>query len=392
MEGVRNEIVPCRRVSSGEGEWFFGYYDNPAWGADDRQHLCTRAPFWLRLPSADDQAELGVLDLSSGAYRNIATTTAWNFQQGAMLQWHPTRPDREVIYNVRVEAGYRCAVTDVATGATRYLDAALATVDPLGRFGIGINFDRMFHFRPGYGYAGGTGAKMDEYHPADDGVWRVDLQSGRSSLILSLEQIWQFCGGHFGGREQKIVINHITCNTRGSRFVFLVRNFPSAEVPRWHTAILTAGSDGKDLRLLADFGYASHYHWRDERVVAFHCDGPEGPHLYEIDDQTGARTVLDRGFFLRDGHCSYSPDRAWMLYDSYPDAEGFRHLHLYSLRARRGMLLGSYHSAPACTGDFRCDLHPRWNRAGTVISFDGTHEGSRQIYTMETGPAMAKLR
>ena len=33
--------------------------------------------------------------------------------------------------------------------------------------------------------------------------------------------------------------------------------------------------------------------------------------------------------------------------------------------------------------DTRCDLHPRWNRAGNKICFDSVFEGHRGLYTVE---------
>ena len=36
----------------------------------------------------------------------------------------------------------------------------------------------------------------------------------------------------------------------------------------------------------------------------------------------------------------------------------------------------------ACT-DVRCDLHPRWNRSGTAITFDSVHEGFRGVYEIQ---------
>ena len=37
--------------------------------------------------------------------------------------------------------------------------------------------------------------------------------------------------------------------------------------------------------------------------------------------------------------------------------------------------------------DVRCDLHPRWNRHDRWIAFDSVHEGSRQVYALDAGPA-----
>lgn len=113
--------------------------------------------------------------------------------------------------------------------------------------------------------------------------------------------------------------------------------------------------------------------------------GPEGRQLYLYQDRetAGLPEVIDRQFFLQDGHCSYSPDRQWILYDSYPDSEQFRHLYLYDLTQSKGMRLGSYFSPSVSITDIRCDLHPRWNRSGTAISFDCMHEGRREIRYMD---------
>jgi Tol biopolymer transport system component len=103
----------------------------------------------------------------------------------------------------------------------------------------------------------------------------------------------------------------------------------------------------------------------------------------EVEGQVPEPVVLDGRYFLRDGHCSYSPDRNWMLYDSYPDQNRLRHLYVYDLREKRGITLGSYYSPPEIDGDIRCDLHPRWIRAGTAITFDSVHEGQRHVYRMD---------
>ena len=40
------------------------------------------------MPGPDDEVELGVIALDSpGEFKPFARTRAWNFQQGAMLQW-----------------------------------------------------------------------------------------------------------------------------------------------------------------------------------------------------------------------------------------------------------------------------------------------------------------
>ena len=80
------------------GQYFFGYYDNRAFHPDGKLHLCHRVPFMDRLPTGEDECELGSLDMDTGVFSPVALTRSWNFQQGAMLQWNPVNPD-EIIYN-----------------------------------------------------------------------------------------------------------------------------------------------------------------------------------------------------------------------------------------------------------------------------------------------------
>ncbi|MDR6550819.1 hypothetical protein [Paenibacillus qinlingensis] len=385
MDRIKDEVLQAERITKQDGHYFFGYYDTPAWSGNDRYHLCHRVAFCNRLPHAKDQAELGYIDLSNNSFTVIAETTAWNFQQGSMLQWHPVYPQDTVIYNARNGSNYEGVVLNLTTGKSYSLERPVANVDPTGRYAVSINFPRMYDFRPGYGYAGEADPYANVLHPHDDGIYLIDLQSGKSQLTISLQEIWKFTKSYFQGEDRKILINHITFNTDGSRLIALVRCFPDTD-KIWKTAIVTMNRDGSDVFLLADYGYASHYHWRDREHLVIHAGEvqthPEGEQLYVWKDKKHEIQTIDTSFFLKDGHCSYSPDRRFMLYDSYPDSDSYRHLYINNLQTQKGIKLGSYYSMPELDGDIRCDLHPRWNREGTWISFDSTHEGQRHVYRM----------
>ena len=390
MEPVKDALVHAVRLTEGPAHQFFGYYDVPAWSADEKLHLVHRVAFYDRQPKADDVAEIGMLRLSDRAYTKLAETRAWNFQQGSMLQWHPVAPDREIIFNVREGEQYRGAILDVSTGARRLLDRPVANVDSQGRGALSVNFSRMLAFRPGYGYTGLPDPNADVERPEDDGVFLTDLATGKSRLILSLAQIARAAPEGSALRQRKILINHITFNTDGSRFVFLVRDFPTKAGGNWQTTVFTANRDGSEVFCLREHGYASHYHWRDAEHVLFHCGGPEKNQLYLLKDRTKEYQVVDAGYFKADGHCSYSPDRKWILYDGYPFADKYRRLFLYHVEKRKGVTLGAYYSDPKIGGDIRCDLHPRWNRTETGISFDSIHEGQRHVYLLDMREVMER--
>lgn len=387
MNGIKNQVAEIKRLTKGPEHNFFGYYDLTAWNSDQKLHLCHKVKFANRLPVREDVAQLGMIDTVSLKFIALAQTTAWNFQQGAMLQWRPGYPN-QVVYNVRQNDSYYSMVKNIETGSESIIEMPIANVSPNGRLGLSINFDRMFDFRPGYGYSGRADRFGDMDHPAEDGIFLVDMITGKGKMIISLDRVWEFLKEEASRVSKgKLLINHINFNTDGSRFVFLARNFSNAE-GEWGTAVITANVDGSGLFLLNDYKYASHYHWKDRENLLIHAANRNGNQLYLLKDKTDQVEVIDEYFFLKDGHCSYSPDRNWILYDSYPDGDGYRNLYLYYVAQRKGILLASLYSYPPDIIDIRCDLHPRWVPTGKAITFDSTHENHRHIYWMELEEVM----
>ncbi len=100
-------------------------------------------------------------------------------------------------------------------------------------------------------------------------------------------------------------------------------------------------------------------------------------------DGSGAEVVGEE-LFDSDGHCSFRPgDGRWMLTDGYPrPGNETRSLILYDRGTETRFELGSFQSplAEQHPGDIRCDLHPRWDASGQMISFDSIHEGFRGVY------------
>jgi hypothetical protein len=380
-----------RRISPRDGlHYFFGYYDVPAFDPACRRHLCHRVRFRDRLPVASDVAELGVFDLESGRFDVFAETRAWNFQQGAMLQWFSGSDDLAAYNDFDENDGFVGIIFSTKQKKRmRKVGMPFATISADGSFALSINFPRMYDFRPGYGYCNAPDKWRDEKQPADDGIWLVDIKNNASRLILSLADIASAIGDQSPFAGEKLLVNHITFNPGGTRFLALVRNFPiiipGAPDGAWHTALITASRDGSDLRVLsAGACLPSHYHWKNDRVFAIYRDGPDGPQLYETTDGHSAPvSAIERTFFRKDGHCSYSPDRRWMLYDSYPDENRLQHIYIYDLHAREGQETGAFYSPPVNPVDIRCDLHPRWSSDGRCVSFDSTHEGFRGLYFLQ---------
>ena len=306
-----------------------------------------------------------------------------------MLQWvgAPAPAPETCIYNVFENGQLGSCLHNLQTGARRVLPLPVASVARDGTKALCINMPRMYDFRPGYGYEELPDPFAQEAAPSRDGIWLMDLARGSVRLILTLAQVVEFlehAGAGPGGA--KAMVNHIAFNPSASRFLFLLRTFD------WRTFLVTADATGGHLRNHRVWNYASHYHWRDDDGMLFYArvaDGEGHTHLALISDSQGSRRIIDAGYFHGDGHCSYSPDRRWILYDSYPGAapDYPRALLAYSLERRRGFTLGRFASQPQLpespAWDARCDLHPRWMPGGRSVTFDSIHEGFRAVYAAD---------
>ncbi len=371
--------LPIREISPEDGHYFFGYYDLQPYDSTGKRHLCHKVQFVDRLPEADDVAELGYIDLETRTFHKIAETTAWNFQQGAMLQWYG---DDHILYNTRTEEGFKTAITHCETGETVTFPYPSANVSADGRYSLSINLSRVFDFRPGYGYAGIPDPVKDIKAPANDGVWLQDLKTGEVKLIVTYEQIAkEFPQPPHS--DHKLVINHITFNPSADRFLMLVRDFPEPK-SKHQTLLLTSDLEG-NLFKLTDYAVNSHYHWKNDRELVMVYSGKNEPiGLYLMTDLTQKRERIKHPNLQGDIHCIYSPDRRYIIGDGYPDIlDSKRSIVCYDTETGHYSLLARIYSNEFPLTDLRCDLHNRWRQDGRRISFDSNATGRRTIQEID---------
>lgn len=382
MQPTRS-FPPAVAVTGGPNHHWFGYYEKTPWDATGRYMLALEATFIDRPPEPDDPATVGLIDTANdNAWQPMARTAAWNWQQGTMLQWLHGAPDRLVIYNARHNDRFVAVVRDVFTGQERALPRPIYALSPDGRTAVSTNFARIADTRPGYGYAGPPDPWKDDPHPDDDGIYWMDLETGQNRLIISFSQI-----AGIGPDETmdgaKHWFNHLQFNTNGTRLGFLHR-WGTPGSGRWRTRLFTCDLDGSDIYCVADHEMVSHYDWRDPgHVLAWARQHRIGDYYFLFSDRTDSKELVGKGILTSDGHCSYSPDRRWILTDEGADAENKRTLLLYRPEDGRRVDIGRFFSPPELAGEIRCDLHPRWSRDGRKVCFDSAHKGSRQVYVVD---------
>jgi len=384
---VSTRFLPAKAVTRGPKHHFFGYYDKCPWDRTGRYVLAMEIDFCDRQPNPGEPLTVGMVDLKDDRrYIPLDRTLAWCWQQGTMLQWLGSAPDREIIYNAFENGQYLSIIRDVHSGRTRRLPRPIYAVSRDGTQAVSLDFDRLGRTRPGYGYVAGPEKYKDVAAPEKAGIYWMDLKTGRNEQVVSIA--WAAANKpleSFGGSAHHW-FNHLQFNPSGTRFLFLHRWGDAGR--RWGTRLYTAKPDGTDLRLIVDTGMVSHFDWRDdETILAWANNTERKARFFLIHALTGKTQVVGEGILTQDGHCSYSPDRKWILNDTYPDKQRMQTLMLFRVADGRRIDVGRFYLPPKLTGPFRVDLHPRWNRDGSQVCIDSAHEEpTRQMYVIDVSP------
>jgi hypothetical protein len=378
-------VAGVRQITHGPKAHFFGYYGMPPWDPTGRYLVCLESDFDDRLVAPGEKATILLVDLEKDSTVPLAQTSAWNFQQGAMLHWLNAR---EIIFNDRVEEELRGVVLNVFTKERRVLPRAIAAMSLDGRQAACLSFARLAHTRPGYGYVGAVDPYKEESHPKEEGLHVMDVATGESRMVVSLDQIYHLEPVPEDYRENVMWMNHVIFSRDGERLFFLGRFKPKKPGPLV-TAAFTVNTDGTDLRCILPYAWgASHFDWGKGREMVVTSRFQEGKNWLHVFFEDGMAledyTTLAADKITNDGHCHFSYDGKWMVSDSYPKGpERMRSLYLIETATGASTELARFHEPKKYRADWRCDLHPRWSRDNSKICIDSTNQGIRQLFVVD---------
>lgn len=367
------------QITGGDKEHFFAsYYGINSWSASQRYVSVLQTDVKYKLPNENDSATLGIVDLTTNEFIPLTQTRAWNFQEGCMAHWLGTSPDSLIIFNDYREGKNISVIMNVHTGKeVRTFPHPVSAVSDDGTKAVSINFSRLRITRADYGYGGeGQDSREEVQLPADDGLFLMDLETGETKLIVSIEQVKEMI--------PPVPENGIEyfCHTRfskeGTKIFWLAR-----AIPQRNTVSFTVNSDGSNIQHCFPEGWeGSHFDWLndDELMITAKYEAKQYAHvLFTVGKQDYKR--LGKGLFDYDGHGTFSPDRKWMVTDTYPSV-GMREqkIYLMDMETEAVYPMGRFLQPEEYTNYWRCDLHCRWSPKGDMIGFNSTHTGSRQIY------------
>ena len=417
---------PIRKVSPDDGwHYWFGYYDKCPWSADGTKLLAHRARFCDRFPAPDEPAEVGWIDAERGSFEAIGLAHAWNWQQGAQLQWIIDAGHERVLYNDIADNRPVARIVEPSGAEVRIVPWPVYAVSPDARNAATLDFGRLTRLRREYGLPAVHDANPRDPAPETDGVWRLDLRTGERTLLASIAAVRDHRHNPMGDRAHHYV-NHLMFNRSGSRLCFLHRFDRQDGILR--SRLFTVGTDGSGLRLLME-GMVSHYDWRDDSTLlawagrrALLGGGTRGPrgaamnaarrtlkpvyyalgkprflmsrivrdsYLLIPDEEIATTQPFARAELTCDGHCTFNrggpePGR-WVVTDGYPDLRSRQPLFLWDCRHNTGYEIGRYPTPRELDGETRADLHPRFNHDATLVCIDSAMDGRRGMYVVDCG-------
>ena len=251
----------CKINPEDEYNYFFGYYDKCPWNKDETKVLAHRTSFLNRFPNADDEVELGTIDVSTKEFTPFAKSTAWNWQQGTQLQWTIWQEKEYAVYNIKKDNTVIAQIYDFETGKTFDLPSSIYAVNSQSTYSATVNYARLFDCRKDYGIAGLQDKCFNDNAPQEDGVFITDWARQETKMIISTAFLES---SKADIHQYKQYENHIMFNPSGTRFCFLHRYFDNAGIQQ--SRLFTSDLEGKDIRLLFE-GFISHYDWRDDETI-----------------------------------------------------------------------------------------------------------------------------
>ena len=369
---------PAGSATNGPEEHLLAsYYGINSWDLSQRYVTVLQTLVKDRIPTEKDPATLALVDVRTKEFIPLAQTRAWNFQQGCMAHWLGTAPDSQIIYNDLRDGRFVSVVMDVHTKRElKVIDYPVSAVSPDGKEAISINFARLRITRPDYGYGGdGQNARRTVQFPEDDGLFLVDLETGKARLLISIAHVRSLVPEV--PAEGIEYFNHTLFSRDGSKIFWLARATPNR-----NTTSLTLHRDGSNLRRCFPDGWGgSHFDWLDgdRLMITAAYDAKVYCHILFTVGQSDYQR-LGNGLLDYDGHGTFSPDGRWMVIDTYPAGQLHEQkLHLMDMKtqaccrwddssSRQSSRRMAMRSAPA--------LEPR----GDMIAFNSTCTGSRQVY------------
>ncbi len=387
--------LQVKQITYGPEHHFFGYIghvQNIPWNGSERYLLALRTDFQDHLPEGHEPADIVLIDTHNGyEVRKVEETRGWNPQQGTMFYWNPLKPDTQFFFNDRDPVTGKVFTVLFDIESMKRVREYRFENHPIGNGGVmqsggwfaGINYARMARLRPVTGYKGATDWTEGVLHPEDDGIFKVNTETGDSSLMVSFHQMAEVIHETEPRIEHlALFINHTLWNREGDRLFFFARagwrgnrDYPRVNVP------FVINADGTGLKRIDTF-FGGHPEWDYGNRMIGHIKGRQI--LFDVDRGLIVGHLGNKQVFPDpEGDIALSPRGDWFV-NGHKDKVQAKNFYTFYQRSTGNWFRSQgFDIGPWLSGDLRQDPSPTWNRSGTMIMVPGLvgeETPSRQLF------------
>lgn len=362
-----------RELGSESKESFLGYYDHSPLNKNNKFIFFHEAEKDTSIaPQANSQVQIIMSDFKSGEELYRTSSNAYNWQQGSKMMW---LDEERFIFNDSRNGELVSRIIN-SSDLNKKEEIPFPIYDCKANFALSLNFDRLTYFRPDYGYrSANTTIDISSFNDKKEGVFYIDFKTKERNLIISLKDLKSSSKADFQGQDHWV--NHIMISPNSKRFMFLHRWIDNGAKK---DALYVADIDGKNLECVMNEGMVSHCFWKnDQEIVGYLRSEKYGNTYHHLNLSNGEikKIEIPGGEGFGDGHPSIFNEQ--LLFDTYPDRSGMKHLLLFNSKSSDMIELGMFYEPLKYYEESRCDLHPRFSMDGKRVFFDSVHSGKRRL-------------
>ncbi|WP_019605898.1 hypothetical protein [Teredinibacter turnerae] len=372
-------LVESFRISQKNRHNFFGYYDRPQ-SIDGIRYL------YISCEDEFCSGQVRIYNSVTGEYDVLIETDAISFQLGNLNSWVGTK---SVIVHKKVDGFITSHLLDIDTQEILHeWDNACYTVDSLGRYGAFFAIENSGVSRPAYGL-GAT-----EWRGG--GVSVRDVRNDQLIAKLQESDLRRMLGCK---SDEEVYVEHAIFGFQDELYLLVRYVNNDVKLERMVCWRFLLGS----AKVISDIAKVTHYAVGSDAILFFGSRASLNKNLKlkrflkrlpGVDwlRSSGAirRNVLQEKYWLKsedgtsaiafslDGHPTICGEN--FIFDTYENDEGFRQLYYLDVSTKDFYLLKNIESDPETDSTSRrCDLHPRFSKAGNVLTVDRIIGGYRCV-------------
>jgi hypothetical protein len=344
-----------------------------------------------RMPKPEEAARIFIVDTKKN--NNIIyldETYAWNPQQGTMFFWNPNAAETQFFFNDRdVKTGKVFTVLyDIKKKKRikeyRYEDACVGNggVSWDGTFFMGLNYGRLARLRLVTGYPEALDWSKDEMAPENDGIFKIDITTGKKELLVSYRQMEDEIKKYDKDfKNTGMFVNHTLLNRDANRLYFFAREGWYKGGNKTNVAF-SIHLDGRNLKIHEQH-IGGHPEWAEGNVMIGR--NKKRQILYDVDEKKEVGQLGTPELFPNpEGDISLSPNGDWFVNGYKVESEeGNKNFYAVYRLSDGAFVRSAGIDKGEFSGDIRIDPAPRWNRTNDKILVPGLDKNkTRQMFVI----------